>query len=303
MREALGNFIPVVAARGVVNLSGLLDVWLAGLLASGAVTMLSFAYAIYLLPISLFWMSIAASELPELSRQRGAEPAAIAQRISTAMERVAFFVVPSTVALLLFGREIVGIIYETGAFGPDQARVTWAVLAAYSLGLLASTRSRLLTSAFFALRDARTPARIAYLRVTVSAAVGVSLMFYFDGFASGAVRYGVVGLGLGATLGAWVEYVALRRALRHSIGSHRADLGRSLRVWSAAAGSALLGIGAMVGLPPASELGLLWIPGPVVHGLGTLLPFGVAYLGLTHLFGVSDPLRSALGISANRKDR
>jgi putative peptidoglycan lipid II flippase len=293
MRAAVGTFVPVVAARGVVNLSGLLDMWLAGLLASGAATMLSFAYAIYVLPISLFGMSIAASELPELSRQEEGDGAEIGRRIAAGLERVSFFVVPSLLAFLVLGGEIVGLIYQTGEFGADQTTVTWAVLAAYSLGLLATTRSRLLTSAFYALRDARTPARVATFRVVLAAVVGVSTMFYLDRFGSGPVRFGAVGLGAGATAGAWFEYVALRRALALRLGGSPRGDGRAWRVWMAAGSAAVIG-GAVAGLlPRASEFGWAGVPGPVLHGLGTLVPFGVAYLGLAQLLGVAGPLRSA----------
>ena len=59
VRDALRAFIPVVAARGVVNVSGLLDIVLAGLLVDGAVSMLRYGQTLYVLPISLFAMSIA----------------------------------------------------------------------------------------------------------------------------------------------------------------------------------------------------------------------------------------------------
>ena len=62
--EALRAFGPVVAGRGVVQLSGYLDLFLAAFLAVGAVSALSYAQVFYLLPISLFGMSIAAAELP-----------------------------------------------------------------------------------------------------------------------------------------------------------------------------------------------------------------------------------------------
>ena len=59
--EAVRNFVPVVAARGVVNIGSLLDVFLAALLVEGAVAALGYAQTLYVLPISLFAMSIAAS--------------------------------------------------------------------------------------------------------------------------------------------------------------------------------------------------------------------------------------------------
>ena len=73
MGQALCQFLPVVAGRGVVQLSSYVDLMLASLLAVGAVSALGYAQIFYLLPISLFAMSVAAAELPELSRLHHAE--------------------------------------------------------------------------------------------------------------------------------------------------------------------------------------------------------------------------------------
>ncbi|MCJ7627969.1 MAG: hypothetical protein MUO50_06220, partial [Longimicrobiales bacterium] len=60
VREAIRNFLPVVAGRGVVNLSGWIDMILAHILVVGAPAMLGYAQTLYMLPISMFGMAIAA---------------------------------------------------------------------------------------------------------------------------------------------------------------------------------------------------------------------------------------------------
>src|SRR5438067_11666122 len=67
VREVIRNFTPVIVGRGVVQLSGYIDNLLATLLGTAAVSALSYAQIIYFLPISLFGMSVAASELPQMS--------------------------------------------------------------------------------------------------------------------------------------------------------------------------------------------------------------------------------------------
>ena len=66
--EALKAFVPLLAGRGAVQLSGYLDLLLASFLVAGALAALGWAQTLYLLPIGLFGMSVAAAELPELSR-------------------------------------------------------------------------------------------------------------------------------------------------------------------------------------------------------------------------------------------
>src|SRR5260370_8244346 len=65
------NLTPVVAGRGASQISGYVDNLLASLLPTGAVSALSYASILYLLPISLFGMSVAAAELPSMSRAAG----------------------------------------------------------------------------------------------------------------------------------------------------------------------------------------------------------------------------------------
>jgi len=160
--------------------------------------------------------------------------------------------------------------------------VTWAVLAAYALGMPASAASRVLSSTFYALRDTRTPARIAYVRVVLSLGAGFALMFPMDGFTVDSLRLGASGLALGASIAAWTEFALLRRALQRSIGAHGMGGGRLVRLLLAGA------LGAGTGV-----LSLLIIPDvhPWLRALGTLVPFGSVYLMFTVLFGVSQPLR------------
>ncbi|NNF37182.1 MAG: murein biosynthesis integral membrane protein MurJ [Gemmatimonadetes bacterium] len=305
--EAIRNFGPVVAARGVLNISSLVDIVLAGLLASGAVAVLGYAQTLYLFPISLFGMSVAAAELPEMSRRRGDARDVLAARVRSALDGLAFVLVPTTLAFLVLGDLFVAALFEGGRFTSASTAATYAVLAAYTLGLPASAASRTLSSSFYALRDTRTPATIAVVRVVVSALVGVALMFPLDAFSVGEgddlLRLGAAGLALGAAVGSWLEYGLLRRRLKGLIGPHGPEWARRVRRWAAAGVGGLAGAGAKwwmgskvpyrVGfaeavLPPDSA----WLG--VVLALGTALVFGVTYLVVAHLLGVGMPLRSIL---------
>ncbi len=277
IREAIRNFVPVVSARGIVNLSALVELQLASFLAAGAVAILGYAQVLYILPISLFGLSVAAAELPELSRQRGRAREVLARQVSEALERVAYFVIPSALGYLLFGDIIAAAIYQRGEFGPADTLATYAVLAAYSVGLFASANSRMLSSVFYAVRDPRAPARVAGLRVVVSLLVGGALMFPFDRFEAEHLRLGAAGLGLGTSLAAWLEYGLLRRKLARKLGPHGMARGRLVR---------LLGAGLLAVAAGLAGRALVTGSHPVLAALGTLLPFGVVYLAATRWLGL-----------------
>ena len=115
VRTVIRNFLPGVAGRGVNQLSSYVDSILASFLPAGAIAALAYAQTLYLLPVSLFGMSISNAELPEMSSQEGSPgdiATALRIRINAAMQRVAFFIIPSTVALLVLGDSIVALLFS-----------------------------------------------------------------------------------------------------------------------------------------------------------------------------------------------
>ncbi len=314
LRMRLGRSVPgllevvrasggVIAGRGIVQLSAYLDLVVASLLAAGAVAALGYAQVLYLLPVSLFGMSVAAAALPDVALVRHHERAQLASEVERGMARVATFVIPTIAIYLALGEQVVTLLFGGGAFGPAATRQVAIVLAAYSLGLLATTQSRLLQSTLYGLDDTTTPARIAAMRVGVATVAGVALMLVLDayrwgddgivrvadmGLASSAARasleslyrLGPAGLALGASLGAWTEWILLRRAVarRATTATPRA---RALRP-----GLASIAIVAGVPLGHGLRSALTILDGaPVAFGAAlTLLPslllFAVAAIAL-----------------------
>jgi putative peptidoglycan lipid II flippase len=289
VREALAAFGPVLAGRGVVQLAGYLDVFLAGFLAAGAVGALGYAQTLYLLPIGLFGMSVAAAELPEMSRLRGeggAEAVAreLLPRVGRSLRQMAFLNVPTFLGYLAFGYLLVGALFRRGSFGTQDNWLVYLVLCGYTLGLLASTSSRLLQNTFYALGETRAPARIAAVRVAVSAGLGGALMVLLDGVAIPSVvnirtaeaplYLGAVGLALASGAGAWLELLLLRRTLGRRMP------GRFLPV---RAMGRMLGLALAAGLPAALLWGLLPPARPLLGGLLVVGTYAAAYLLLARL--------------------
>lgn len=241
--RALG---PLIAGRGVVQISAYLDMFLASFLAFGAMAVLGYAQVLFLLPVALLGMSTAAAELPDLAQRLGEVSLdGLAPQIRGALERTAVLAVPAAVGFVLLGLPVVMLAYERGRFTHEASTLTWLVLAAYSLGLVPAIASRQLQNAFIAAGRTATPARIAALRVTIAALVGVPLMLALDrqevpGFEAGALRLGALGLAVGSGLAAWVELAALRRALRRLGVARLLPVGLWLRCLTLAVVAALV---------------------------------------------------------------
>jgi putative peptidoglycan lipid II flippase len=277
VREVLHNFVPAFISRGVVQISGFIDTQLASWIAAdGVVTLLYNAQTIYLLPISLFGMSISAAELPEMSRETSTGEAAFARlrtRLDAALPRVAFFVVPSAVGFLTLGGAIAAVLLQHGKFTREDSVRTWAILAGSAIGLVASALGRLYSSTFYALRDTRTPLRFAVIRVVLTGVLGYLFAFPLPRLLELPAWTGAAGLTASAGISGWVEFLLLRRSLTKRIGE--TGIARSVlaRLWAASLLSGAVGFALMRVMPPTHQMlrGALAIMSfAIVYGLSTL---------------------------------
>ncbi len=297
VRAALAAWGPAVAGRGVVQLAGYIDLILATWLATGASSADRFAQMFYLLPISLFGISVAASELPEMSRLRGEGMApALLARVRRAVSYVAFLNIPTVVGYLAFGYLVTGF-YLGGKFLVQHNWLVYLVLCAYSTGIVATTTSRLLQNTFYALGDTRSPARIAGIRVGTSIAVALPLMFLFDRFPLAsliglyrgpALYLGSVGLALASGFGAWMELYQLRAALRKRLPAFELP-------WRDDARMALLALAATF---PGALVWWLLPPGlrPILKAIPVLGVYGLAYLLLAKLARLEEVESALAGV-------
>jgi putative peptidoglycan lipid II flippase len=282
VRTVIRNFMPGLAGRGVNQLSGYIDLILAGYLPAGAVASLFYAQTIYLIPVSLFGMSISNAELPEMASQTGTINAiaeALCQRINSAMRRVAFFIVPSVAALLLLGDSMVALLYQTGKFSRENVLFVWGVLAGSTIGLLASTLARLYTSAFWALHDTRTPLRFASLRVLVTAGLGWLFAFPIPRWLGLPAHVGLIGLTMSAGMAGWMEFALLRASMNRRIGRTGLQAAFMAKLWILALGSSALAFTLKMQLQNLH---------PVLSGSLVLSLFGLLYIAGTILLKIPE---------------
>ncbi len=276
VRTVLLNFVPVFFTRGVVQVSAYIDTLLGSLLPTGAVTALFNAQLIYMLPISLFGMSIAAAELPAMS---GAAADGVRQRLATALRQVAYLAVPSAIAFVALGDVIAAAVLQTGRFTAADARYVWGILAGSAVGVIASTMGRLYSSTCYALRDARTPFRYAVVRVTLTVVAGYVGAIPVPRALGLPALWGAAGLTIASGLAGLLEMLLLRRAMNARIGRTGLPAGFLFRVLGAATTGA--------GVAWAIRL-IVPVWHPVVTAAVVLGAYGLVYLGLTVVLRVPE---------------
>lgn len=276
----LGNMVPVITALGVVQLSSFVDVQVASWLPTGAATMLSYAQTLALLPVSLFGVSVAAAELPDLARAEARLALdQLHERVRAGWQRILFYIVPSACAFVALGDLMVGMLYRSGRFGAAEQEVVHVILGGYALGLVSAGAVKLLASAHYALRDYRTPLRASLFSVAVSGGLAAA-----TGLALREWRFAAAGLAAGSALGSYVNLAVLLRGLRGRLGAlyTPAMWQGTRRIVLASA----LATGAALAVRPLLASHGVWVAGPP-----TLALFGVVYLVVAWWLGSAEAAR------------
>lgn len=285
VRIIMKNFVPSVVSRGVVQVSSYIDNVLASLLPSGAVSNLAFAQTIYVLPVSLFGMSISASELPEMSSIVGSPEeiyAKLRERLQRGIQRISFFIVPSLCVFLILGDVLVSALYQTGEFTDKDTRVVWIVLIGSSVGLLASTIGRLYSSTFFSLKDTKTTLRFALVRIFFTTGLGYLFAFKLAPLLSSDPVYATAGLTASAGLSGWIEFSLLRKRLNGIIGQTGVNYRYQLKLWGAAL------IAASFGLFIKWFILSGFFTHPIPRAVIVLGAYGCLYFAITYLIKIEE---------------
>lgn len=293
LKSVFNNLGPVILGRGVGQVSGYIDNLLASLLPTGAVAALNYGQVFYMLPVSLFGWSVAAAELPTMSRAAATAEdlsAVIRGRLNAGLRQISFLVVPSAAAFFFLGDVIVALVFQSGHFTHQDAVYVWAVLAGSGVGILATTMGRLYNSAFYALWDTRTPLKIALVRITLSLVLGYIGAINLPPALGIAQKWGVAALTGSAGMAGWVEFSLLRWKLNQRIGWTGLERRFLVQLWAMALSAALAAF--------AVKFYTAWM-GPRLEAMIVLPIFGGIYLGMGYLLDMRE-FRGFVGMVRRR---
>ncbi|MFN3936214.1 MAG: murein biosynthesis integral membrane protein MurJ [Gemmobacter sp.] len=276
---------PAVLAGGVVQINLIVGRQVASF-TEGAVAWLSYADRLYQLPLGVVGIAIGVVLLPDLSRRlRNGDTGGGRWSFNRATEFALALTLPAAVALVVIALPLVQVLFERGAFGPDDSANTALALAVYGLGLPAFVLHKVLQPLYYAREDTRRPFNYAVASMVVNAAVAVGLM----------PLIGFIAAALGTTVAAWSMVAQLWWGARRMGDAARPDDRLRARLWRMALASAAMGVvlfWVSVGLGPALGTG-----GLRYAALGALVLIGAAtYFAAGFLIGAfrRDDFRAAL---------
>jgi len=264
---------PAVFGAAVYQVNIVVGTLLATLLPEGSVSYLYYADRLVQFPLGVFAIALATAVLPSLSKQAAINDMdGLKSSFSYALRLVFFITIPAMTGLIILREPIVQILFQRGAFDPATTRLTAEALLYYALGLWAFSGVRIVVSAFCALQDTQTPAKIAVVSLLANIVLSILLM--------GPMRHG--GLALATSLASGVNLTLLILALRGRIGriGARGILRSGLKstVCAAVMGGIISLAGLWVGPTCSRSTWCLvaWVLGSI--GGGTILYSGSAYL-------------------------
>jgi putative peptidoglycan lipid II flippase len=281
LRRLVRLGVPGIAAGGITQINIMAGTIIASFWPS-AVSYLYYADRLYQLPLGVVGIAIGVALLPDLSRRlRSGDVAGGLDTQNRALEFAMLLTLPAAIALLVMPHELISVLFQRGAFDAEDARLTAWALAAYGLGLPAFVLIKVLSPAFFAREDTRTPMWFAGAGMLVNVAGSILLGLWLQH----------IGIALATSLAGWVNAALLFGALRRRGDFVRDDrlVKRSLAIAAAslvmAAGLAVL-VAILAGSFASSSLT------ERIAALVAATHSGAAiYLGVLHLSGVVDHKR------------
>jgi putative peptidoglycan lipid II flippase len=207
VKQFLATLGPAVIGSAGSQIALFADTIIGSLLPTGGLSSIYYADRIYQLPLAVIGIAAGTVLLPEMSKLFAAgKPAAALHAQNRTMALSLALTAPFFIAFIMIPEEIMRAVFLRGAFTPEAASASAAVLTAYGFGLVAIVLLRSAVASFQAQGDTRTPMLVALGAVAANVALKIVLF----------KPYGAAGLALATAAGAWLNllilcFLAIRR--------------------------------------------------------------------------------------------
>ncbi len=220
VKKVIALMGPAILGTSAVQINVLINTYFVSGI-DGAQGWLNFGFRLMQLPIGLFGVAVGTAAIPVMSRLASeGKIKDFRDTISSSMNLVFLMTLPSACGLIVLGEPIIRLIYERGKFDATSTSMTAAALAGYAIGLTGYAAIKILSPAFYALNDAKTPMMIALGSIFVNFAGSYWLREWLSHYGVTPETphgYGHVGVALATSVVALVNFFALFLILRKRI--------------------------------------------------------------------------------------
>ncbi len=252
-------------------------------LAAGSLSAFNYAYTIMILPHGVFALSLATVTFPTMSAQFAEGKLDDLRRTLAGAVRVLLFLtVPAAVGMFALRGELVAALFQLGKFSVEDTQLVASALAYFALGLVSYAVVEIITRAFYALHDTRTPVLIAVVTVLLNVALAAYLAL--------AIGMNQDGLALSLAFTTTIEMVLLWVFLGRKLPGWQLSLdGMFFSIGKSTLSALLMGAVLLLAMPLLRDL----LPLASTSKLEAivLLAVGVGLGGIVYL-GLAKALRS-----------
>ncbi len=239
VKQVLQDIIPIILGVAVNQIYFIINRIFASGLAEGTISALNYANKVMLLPVGIFVAAVVTVIYPTLSAHAiKKEGHAMASELQKGLGLVGLIVLPATIALIVLRVPITQLLFERGAFDPQATLATANALLFFTVGMWPMAVNMVLTRAFYALGDVKTPLVMGGWSILVNA--GLSLVLYR------LIPFGGGGLAFANAIAAFVNmfllYIYLQKPLPDLMGKQ--FFSSTLRIFLS---SLVMGIGLYAG--------------------------------------------------------
>jgi len=229
------NLLPIFLGTAVNQIYLMINRFFASGLTEGSISALNYAGKLMNLPMGIFALAISTAIFPTLSEQAlQGERRELGLTLTRGLKLVLLITLPAAAGLMALKTPIVKLLFERGAFDQVATQMTAEALFYFCLGMFAMAMIMVITRAYYALGDVRTPLCLGLLSIAVNVVASIALM----------PSLGHSGLALANTLAAVFNALAMYLLLRKHLSClYVRDLARS--VLKALGGSLLTAVTAL----------------------------------------------------------
>lgn len=220
VREVARLMGPRVLGLAAAQINLVVVIFFASFVSDAAISAVSYAFLMALLPVGIIGMAIATAAFPTLAQRAASEDTAgLRVALGGALRVILFLAIPASVGLALLAEPGTRLLLQRGAFDADSTSLVVDALVIYALGVFAHSSVEILSRGFYALSDTRTPVAVAIGGMLVNVGLCAALV----------APFGIGGLAAATTVAAIAEFVVLLQLLDRRLGGITTPrLGRSL---------------------------------------------------------------------------
>lgn len=212
VRQAGRLLLPRVVGSAAYQFSILIDTIVGSIsrvVGEGGVAALYYANRLIQFPLAIFGISMAMVSLPTMSYHATAnDREKLKGTVLFSLRSIFLVMIPASVGLIVLGIPITECLFKRGAFDEYSTNITYYCLALYSLGLVSYGGSKILSSAFYALKDTVTPLKASIVCLALNLILNLILMWPMK----------IGGIALATSISSLVNLILLFISLRKRLG-------------------------------------------------------------------------------------